>query len=216
MGATLDKSVSCVGTMMQRAVSVLKEQNLPEDSFLLQFALYRNYNSEPQYILESSQWECDPAPLRQFLLEKAVCRGGWVNEAVEVGLAHARTEFETDGLDQVILIGDAAPNTEQEVERKRKHTKQDFTGTKFETPTNTEAELEFFKAHGIPIHTYYLDPRAKEEFAKIAAVTGGKCSDLEVDSPSSAEDLTGLVTTGILHSVGGESLVEAYKKTYRA
>ena len=39
--------------------------------------------------------------------------GGWGNEAIEIGLQHANKEQMLDELSQVILIGDAAANTEE-------------------------------------------------------------------------------------------------------
>jgi len=53
--------------MFERAIIVLKENGVPQDSFELQFAVYRNYSSGFDLILQSSPWESKPANLKSFL-----------------------------------------------------------------------------------------------------------------------------------------------------
>ncbi|CAF3712910.1 unnamed protein product [Rotaria sp. Silwood1] len=109
----LHKCKNTVDIMFERASAILKEQNIKSDSFQLQFVVYRNYNSKEDKILQSSPWETKPDNLRAFMNTIEV-EGGWNNEAIEIGLWHANQENERENITQVILIGDAPPNTKDE------------------------------------------------------------------------------------------------------
>ena len=44
--------------------------------------------------------------------------GGQGNEAIEIGLWHANQEYNIKPITQIIIIGDAAPNTDSELSQK--------------------------------------------------------------------------------------------------
>ena len=50
------------------------------------------------------------------------------------------------------------------------------------------------KASSIPIHAYFVDKAAEDNFKEIASETGGKCEFLDVNSAAGAEILTNLIT----------------------
>ncbi|CAF4711773.1 unnamed protein product, partial [Rotaria sp. Silwood2] len=114
MSNLLDAAKETVGTMFERASEVLKEEELASDAFRMQFAIYRNYNSKEKKILEASSWEEKPKNLGAFM-SSIRPEGGWQEEAIEIGLWHASNESETqEFISQIILIGDAPANTEQQ------------------------------------------------------------------------------------------------------
>ncbi|CAF4350286.1 unnamed protein product, partial [Rotaria magnacalcarata] len=89
--------------MFERTSEILKDHKMDSNSFQLQFAVYRNYNSLEDKLLQSSPWETKPNNLRAFMNTIGV-EGGWVNEAIEIGLWHANQEHEREPITQVILI----------------------------------------------------------------------------------------------------------------
>ena len=106
--------------MFELATEVLKQHQIDPGSFLVQFVFYRNYSSPVEQLLEHSGWESKAAPLKAFMNRIAI-EGGWGNEAIEVALQHALDEHHESALTQIILIGDAPPNTPAEVSSKRNH-----------------------------------------------------------------------------------------------
>ncbi|CAF0939888.1 unnamed protein product [Adineta steineri] len=214
----LHKCKTTVGMMFDRITMILKENNISEDSFQIQFVVYRNYNSEKDKILQSSPWETKPDNLRAFMNAINV-EGGWGNEAVEIGLWHANTENERENITQVILIGDAPPNTKTEVDQKRDNYGDAYwKNTKFAEATYYEDELKKLISKQIPVHAFYVAKQAEASFKKIAKETGGRCHLLDINSQAGANMLTDLVTEVILKNVGGEAkgntLVDAYRKKF--
>jgi len=130
--------------------------------------------------------------------------GGLGNEAIELGLWHANHEAEKEGVSQVILIGDAPPNTIDEVKSKRAAYKGEdyWKNTKFRTPTHYSEQVEKLRNQGILVHAFYVDERAETSFKEIASKTGGRCEFLDINSPAGAQALTNLVTEEILRNIG--------------
>ena len=85
MSGMINKTKNSVGIMFERAQIILKENGIEEDSFLIQFAAYRSYNSSYADLLEHSAWESKAINLRSFM-DKCTARGGWSEEAAEVAL----------------------------------------------------------------------------------------------------------------------------------
>ncbi|CAF1486229.1 unnamed protein product [Rotaria sordida] len=209
-----------VGTMFQRASEILKENNIRSESFQIQFVIYRNYNSTEDDILQSSPWETKPNNLRTFM-NNVESDGGCGNEAIEIGLWHANREHEREPITQVILIGDAPPNTKSEVEVKRnRFGKRYWSKTKFAQPTYYEDELAKLTSNRIPVHAFYVDTRAEKSFKDIASKTGGRSEMLDINSPSGSQILTDLVTEEVLRNVGGavrgNALVQAYRSKFKS
>jgi len=189
--------------MFDRAADVLKENGISADCFQLQFVVYRNYCCRGDKILQHSPWETKSDNLRAFMNTIDV-EGDLGNEAIEIGLLHANDENERDEITQIILIGDAPPNTKAEVAQKRQRRGEDYwKKTKFARATYYEDELNKLKMKKVPVHAFYVDDQAKESFEGIAKETGGRCEFLDINSPSGSDMLTNLVTEEILRSVGG-------------
>jgi len=220
----LEKTKSTVSVMFKRAFKIMMDNNI-KSGFQIQIAFYRNYNSPVKELLQFSAWESKAEGLLKFMKSIEVA-GGYGNEAVEIALWYANQQAKTDeGLSQVILIGDAPPNTQNEVHEKRKYRDgyfRGFTGsywekTEFKKPTYYETELKKLAEEKIPVHTFHLQTRAAKAFQHIAKATGGTNSVLDIDSPDGSKDLTDLVTQEILQNVGGEKgdkLVNDYRKRY--
>ncbi|CAF0951758.1 unnamed protein product [Rotaria sp. Silwood1] len=122
-------------------------------------------------------------------------------------------EKETDIED--VKKGDTLPNTKNEVNEKRNYYGEKYwKGTKFARPTYYKDELEKLKAHRIPVHAFFIEQRAEAVFKQIVNETGGRCEMLDINSSSSSQMLTDLVTEEILRNVRrstkGNALVEAY------
>jgi hypothetical protein len=124
---------------------------------------------------------------------------------MEIGLQYANKEIENDQgipLSMVIIIGDAPPNTLDEVESKRLHVaniikndKKYWQKTKnYKVSTNWEMELRKIKETKVTVHSFYVlneklnkveAEREKEkaylktEFSKLT-VNEGKCAFLDI------------------------------------
>ena len=216
MSNLLHKAKTTVGIMFDRAFDIMNN-NQVSSNFQIQFAVFRNYNSKEDKILQVSTWEAQPENLKMFM-EKIGPEGGDGNEAIEIGLWHAHQENMKNSVSQIILIGDAPPNTIDEVKSKRTYFKSGYwDNTKFRVPTHWKEQLQNLK--GIPIHTFYVNDRAKSAFNEIANFSGGQCKFLDVNSSEGAHLLTDCVTETILKNVGelvgkGDKLVIDYKNKY--
>ena len=216
MNSVLPVAKETVCTMFQRASQILNEN----DSFFMQFALYRNYNVEKSdFLLQSSQWETNAEHLRAFMDNKDP-EGGLGEEAIEIGLWHAVNESEQEeGVSQVILIGDMpAQSKEQVIARRQKHHSEDYWNSKFGKPTDFEEQLNILFTKQIPVHAFYLHEDAKKNFEEIALKTGGRCEKLDIQSEHGAEMLTDFITKEVLRISGGKDkgseLVSLYEKKY--
>lgn len=106
--------------VFQRAKEVLSDEAASPDCFEFQIAFYRNYASGKDKILEVSNWVKKPDELKTFMSQNKTS-GGQGNEAIEIGLWHCNREHDTKPITQIMLIGDATPNTEEDVHRKREY-----------------------------------------------------------------------------------------------
>ena len=70
MGNLLQTSLKMVYEMFERAIEISRNNGYSSECFLLQFAIYRNYNLGEDRILEKSAWENSPEKLRKFLQEQ--------------------------------------------------------------------------------------------------------------------------------------------------
>ncbi|CAF3340255.1 unnamed protein product [Rotaria sp. Silwood2] len=147
-------------------------------------------------------------------------KGGMGAEAIEIGLWHAVKESETlDSISQVILIGDAPANSQEEVRKKRAGFGEAYwEKTRFGKPTYFAYELEKLKSKNLPVHAFYLTRYAKDNFKYIANETGGRCERLNIHSPEGAETLTDFVTEEVLRKAAGDqgdAAVDLYRKIYK-
>ena len=218
MANLLNKAKLTVSDMFDRASQVLEVSGLNPQVFEMQFAVYRNYSNDADTLLQASTWESKSAPLRVFM-NTIGPDGGWGNEAIEMGLWHVNREMEQGLVTQVILIGDAPPNTPEEVHQKRSHFGEAYwRATKFGASTDYTKQLKPIIKAAIPIHTFYVAKTARPAFKEIARSTGGQSCFLDVSSSKGAEDLTNCVTEQILQNVGGagrgDELVARYKKMF--
>jgi hypothetical protein len=146
--------------------------------------------------------------------------GGDYEEAIEIALWHAFQQSEqTDGLFQVILVGDAPPKNKQAIQRDREVYGGEayWSNTKYKTPTHYIEELRKLKAKNIPVHAFYLTNGAKESFQSIAIETSGRCELLNINSAEGAELLTQFVTEEVLRKTAGdqgEAAVKLYREKY--
>jgi len=222
MDTLLEKAKTTVFQTFTRAAEILKQNRLDPTSFEIMIAVYRNYNVSWPLVLQSCGWESDPSNLRTFLDTISV-DGGWGNEAIELGFAHAKNEIEraiqmnAPRVSQVVLIGDAPPNTRDDVTTKRTSRRNDLAPAAYQQPTYWEDELAAITSHHVPVHTFYLQQRCKQAFEEIAARSNGESHPLDVNQ-SKSEELTNLLTTQVLQSYDGVGMqmAEEYRQKYAA
>ena len=213
MDHLIDKTKKTIEKMFERIARVLDENYVKGKSFQIKIAVYRNYNSPEDKIYQESTWESKPQNLVKFLKSIDV-EGGMGNEAIEVGFFHANRE---NDLSQIILIGDAAPNTVDEVTFKRN--REDFYNVwndsmLYKEPIFYMDELNILKSKGIIVHAFYVHDRAKHSFQEIAKYANGTSEALVINSNKGSEDLMNLVNVEILKNIGGEDLVKSYNRIY--
>jgi hypothetical protein len=95
--------MNCIDTYFNVVCEKLKENGYSTKLFKMQIAVYRNYSSGPEGILEVSPWAAPsdpslPADLQGPVLLKSFLRtikakDGQGFEAMEIGLAHALKEI---------------------------------------------------------------------------------------------------------------------------
>jgi energy-coupling factor transporter ATP-binding protein EcfA2 len=174
MGILFEQAKAKVKEIVTSVGNILKANNV-NDGFEVQFVVYRNYNSPAELLLEFSSPSSDPNELFAFM-NRTKIDGGWGHEAIEVALwfVNRVLEDKPGGIAQVILIGDAAPNTMTNVDEKRQYKGEKYwSATNYKTKTLYTNELAKIAAAKVPIHTNYLADCAKDTFEEIAKVTGG-------------------------------------------
>jgi hypothetical protein len=211
MAHLLDKTKKTIETVFDRITNVLVKSDLKEKSFQIKIAVFRNYNSSEDKILEQSKWETEPHNLVEFL-QMVNAEGGWNNEAIEIGLYQANQE---EDLSQIILIGDAPANSEEDIKKKRSQFSDIWDNSVlFKVPTYYENELKKLEEKKIKVNAFYVDKKAKKNFEEISSFTGGKCNPLDINSSEGSDNLINLINIQILENIGGNELVASYKLLY--
>jgi len=160
---------------------------------------YRDYSDNP--IVECSPWSTDPAVLQRFISNLKIDGGGNDGpEAVEIGMQSANMEEEVT---RVILIGDASPHLEG-----KGNIVQHFNKV---LETDYILEANEFARKNINVHCFYMNEEESlvKSFSQIAEITGGKASKF-----SNANSLIHIISESVLGDIGGEQLIDDYRKTY--
>lgn len=227
MGSLLDCGKKTITMVFKRAKEVLAEEGANPDCFELQIAFYRNYSSGKDKLLEASNWVKKPDDLETFM-NKNDTSGGQGNEAIEIGLFHANREYNNIPFTQIMIIGDASPNTEAEVIKKREEYRDGFISgkkgedywktTEYHVPTFYKHELKKLKAKNVKIYSYYVennDKNLKKSFTELA--TNEKaCQFLDVNNAAKgAVDLLDTLAKVILNDIGGERFEAKYNQKYK-
>lgn len=128
---------------------------------------------------------------------------------------------------QVILIGDAPPNTPDEVTYKRHWGggEKFWSSTNFARPTHWETEVAILKQKDIPIHAFYVHRYAKTAFEAIARVTAKAghtpiSEYLDTRSAAATQRLRSLIGERVAFDVGnnsgraggGQSVLETFRR----
>lgn len=217
MGELLDKTKNTVRTTYRRAREIIAEKK-PGADFVVQIAIYRNYDCKVDRIFRSSGFESSPGNLKTFL-ETVEPDGGWDREAIEIGFAHVNEIIQSGNeVAQVILLGDRGPNSKDGVryKRERLHGSEYWRSTKYSIPTDVDSEILKLKASKVPVHAFHVKKGgdAETDFHRIAAETGGESHFLDVTARDGAAHLIDVLTRRILDSVGGDTLVTEYEARY--
>ncbi|CAL6003220.1 Helicase-related_protein [Hexamita inflata] len=174
----LDATLS-MDELLQKTSLVLKPifssvRNLTKQLEMM-VAVYRNYQ-DGELLFQHSAWESSPDNLQHFL-QNAVARGGSTEgqEAIEVGLQFANSQQ----LNQIILIGDAPPNSKYQIKQHRKVLSEDYWAKTQFKPTHYQDELVLLVNKRVKVHCIYLKNGAKQSFEEIAAETDGECAEMK-------------------------------------
>lgn len=178
---------------------------------------------------QASPWASQPGDLEAFMSTISP-KGGWGNEAVEVGLWHCCDEIQKVGLvKQVLLIGDAPANTPQDVHSKRSggyfgrlrsHSSLQYWSEdpRFSIPTTADEQVQHLVNLGVPVHAYWVSQRNGRErafFEQVASTTGGQSGFLDVNSDTGKTELTDLLSKSVLATLDASgALVKAYNLKY--
>jgi len=243
MGNMLKLTISTLQIVFAQVKRVLDANDeMKGKSYEVKLGCYRNYNSEPKKLYECSAYQSDVALLSTFL-ESIKVSGGWGAEAVEIGLWDVNKDIveaqdEGEMKYQVIVIGDAPPNSKADVAYKRSDQHGAGKGeavwakTPFNKPTNCDDELAKLKANDVPVHTFsveskkstpVLTAKAKKEVEAaflLISQNGGPdaiCESLNIEvGGDGAKKLTKLMTECILNDVAGRGEAgEAMKQEFR-
>ena len=217
MRQLLEKTKQTLETMFNRAFSVLNSSS----KFSIKIAVYRNYDAAKENkLIQNSNWESEAENLVKFL-QTVRAEFGLGNEAIEIGFWQANREV---NLSQVILIGDAAPNTENDVQQKRlKYPEGLRKSVDFANPVFYLTELHKLVAKNVIVNAIYLKNIKKdqnvqktdiESFQEIARLGKGKYEYLDLFSSNSSQLLIDLITQQVLFSIGGEDLIEVYRSKF--
>jgi hypothetical protein len=94
------------------------------------------------------------------------------------------------------LIGDAAPNTLDEVKDKRARRGEQYWISNGYPATDINKELDIFTYKKCPVHSFYLNNGTG--FKEISAKTNGSSSPFNINSLTVTDDLTAFVVENIL------------------
>ncbi|RNA15559.1 helicase carboxy-terminal domain [Brachionus plicatilis] len=206
MGHLLNQVKYTICTMFDRAIDILTEYGFSSDSFEIQLAVYRDYDSLKN-VLQTNEWERKPLNLRNFMNNIKANGGADYAEAIEIELWHVNQEIKRfksgDGVSQVILIGDAPAKSIDSVKeyRKRFGGENFWSKTKFKVPTFYIDELNLLKESEVPVHAFFVENGPEECFSEIARITGGQTGFLDVNSSDGSDKLIDLITPLILGNI---------------
>jgi len=184
-----------IGEMVHRITAIAGEGQAE-----LKWVAYRDYSDDK--ILETSDWEDKPPELMKFI-EGIKCGGGGDGpEAVEIALEEAN---KTEGVTRAILIADAEPHLEGKGNTVIHHKKV--------LDTDYIEEAKRLKEKGVPVYCFYMNNGKElvESFTKIAEITGGKAALFH-----DANTLIDVIAENVLDDLGGDELVQVYRKTYHS
>ncbi len=216
MGELLDLVKANLSHVFRRTFPIIQKHLGDTKTFQIQIGVYRNYHvPKVESLLEVTDFHAEAQPLIDFL-DGIVTSGGWGREAVELGLSHVLRVHDRLPVGQIIVIGDAPPNTRWDTDYKRKKCTLDLTRTPhFSTPTYFDEEHARVKFHErIQVSTVFLPTAAADAVwihdFKAMACNGGFQEDLDVRSDRAGDQLTNIISTSILKMLGGQKLVDDY------
>ena len=186
--------------------------------FEMQLGIYRNYNVPTEdMFFSATDFASTPETLVTFL-NKANAAGGWGREAIEIGFAHAMKMHAVESISQIIVVGDAPPNTRDDSDMKR-------AGRSF-SPKKWKEQVYFDTVHAaavdesIVVSTVYVDTQNnsawRQGFVSMAA-NDGFVEDIDINNKEAGATLCYQFSKCILQHLSkdkGSSMVSEYEKLY--
>lgn len=215
MEGVISLTKQTIAEMFKRVFAILEKA----EGLSFQMGAYRNYNSPDDLILELTDWESKADNLFTFL-DKVRASGGWGREAAELGLYHGLQENAKEPITQIIVIGDAPPNTSSESHQKRKD--KGYNYPRFPDPILFSDVRKQLENEGVVVHAFYVPTWGGEsermDFHKMA-VNGGKQHVIDIHKSDAADALMEAVCKRVLFASAtsqekGDEMIEKYNKLY--
>lgn len=216
MGGVISLTKQTIAEMFKRVFSILEK---PE-GISFQMGAFRNYDSPDDLILELTDWESKADNLFTFL-DKVRASGGYgCREAAELGLYHGLQENAKEPVTQIIVIGDAAPNTSSESRQKRQDGSHNYP--RFPDPILFSDVRKQLENEGVVVHAFYVPTYGGEsmrmQFHKMA-INGGKKHVIDIHKNDAADALMEAVCKRVLFASAtsqkkGDEMIEKYNKLY--
>jgi len=166
----------------------------------LMWVAFRDYCDKK--LLEKSEWTSNPQLLIKFINKIKCTGGGDAPEAVEVALQLANN---TPGVSRVILIGDAEPHLEGKGNYVAAHKKT--------LETDYLIEAKALGSKNVPVYCFYMNTNTDlvNSFTEIAKLSGGRATLF-----NNVNTLIDVIAENVLDDLGGEELVQEYRRTYHS
>jgi len=201
MSNVFPKLIIFLNSVFTRTQKILNDSGKSNLGTLIKVGIYRNYNcSLISDIYECSDFHHEASEISAYVNSKSVS-GGLGDEAVELALQNVNFTHSKDPLSQVILIGDADAQSENDAEKNRNAYKHNYKGTLIETPTNYKKEIPILVSNKIKVHSFSISSKPFKTFKEISDATGGSCNLLEVSNDKSTELMTNIICKEILNNL---------------
>lgn len=170
----------------------VKSMNRGSPVLEIQICVFRSYSSKPEEILNPSKWQRNAESLVEYL-ETITFKKEWSHGAVEVGLAHAVKEYQTDP-GQVIVVTFAAPYRDQIDTRRRE---SPHKRGEHEEAVDFEEQLHMLAGTlHVPVHMCFLSSRGKEDFDSRKLPGSSMVLDIKGNYSSFIDTITAVFLSG--------------------
>jgi hypothetical protein len=155
MSRLISLAKETVSEMFKRTFAVLGAQAA---GVSMQMAVYRNFGCPDHMLLQTTDWESSSEPLFTFLQGVVATHGYGYREGVELGLYHALQQHAAEPVAQVIIIGDAPPNTRAQSVSKRAR----CPTSRFPNPVYFDEQRAALAEAGVVVHAFYTPTHASQ------------------------------------------------------
>ncbi len=153
MSSLISLATQTIGEMFKRTFALLGNEAA---GVSMQLGVYRNFGCPDHLLLQTTDWESSSEPLFKFLQGVRASYGNGYREGVELGLHHAVQQHSAEPISQVIIIGDAPPNTRAQSEGKRNK----YPTSRFPNQLYFDDQRAALMEAGVVVHAFYTPTHA--------------------------------------------------------